>query len=377
MPLDGGTALYGSAGAAYGMGYADSQCPRDLKFIAGKPNREGWTPDQRDPNQNTGIGNRGSCGAEIDIFEGNSISTAFTLHPCLSGGECSGDKDCGGTYSKTNRYGSKCAPDGADFTTFRRGNTDFYGPEKTLNSKKPYTVVTQFPAQGNSLKEVVRFYVQDGKRIDIPKAKTPGLDGTTLTEASYKQQKALFGEKDDVTQYGGWGQISKTLASPTVLVMSFWDDVYANMLWLDGVAYPTDKSPTAPGVARGTCASTSGKLTDTRSTQAGAKVIFSDIKFGPIGSTNSASKASPDTTSRENGTPGGDAAATPTPIGSSSNSNGGSNPSGSGGDAAATPTPSPGPSNTYGGGSSSGGDAAATPTPSSAASSKSCKSDHH
>lgn len=38
MDLDGGKAKYPSntAGAKYGTGYCDSQCPRDLKFIAGK-----------------------------------------------------------------------------------------------------------------------------------------------------------------------------------------------------------------------------------------------------------------------------------------------------------------------------------------------------
>jgi cellulose 1,4-beta-cellobiosidase len=38
MPADGGMAEYptNKAGAAYGTGYCDSQCPRDLKFIDGQ-----------------------------------------------------------------------------------------------------------------------------------------------------------------------------------------------------------------------------------------------------------------------------------------------------------------------------------------------------
>ena len=293
MPADGGKALYGTAGAKWGMGYGDAQCARDLKFVGGKSNAENWKPDNDDPNKNTGVGEKGSCAAEIDIFEGNSISNAFTLHPCPSlNSLCTGDKECGGTYS-TTRYGSKgCAPDGADFAPFRRGNTDFYGPSKTVDTTKPFTVVTQFPASGSSLKEVVRFYVQGGKRIDIPPAKTKGLDGITLTEKSYAQQKQVFGEKDDVSQYGGWAGITKAVASPLVLVMSLWDDAYAQMLWLDGQAYPTDKSATSPGVARGTCDSKTGKRTDTRSQQSNAKVVFSNIKFGPVGSTTTFSKAS-------------------------------------------------------------------------------------
>jgi cellulose 1,4-beta-cellobiosidase len=38
MDADGGLSEYSGnkAGAAYGVGYCDSQCPRDLKFINGE-----------------------------------------------------------------------------------------------------------------------------------------------------------------------------------------------------------------------------------------------------------------------------------------------------------------------------------------------------
>jgi cellulose 1,4-beta-cellobiosidase len=38
MAKDGGMSQYSGnkAGAAYGVGYCDSQCPRDLKFINGE-----------------------------------------------------------------------------------------------------------------------------------------------------------------------------------------------------------------------------------------------------------------------------------------------------------------------------------------------------
>ena len=38
MAADGDLSDTNKAGAAYGTGYCDSQCPRDLKFIAGKVN---------------------------------------------------------------------------------------------------------------------------------------------------------------------------------------------------------------------------------------------------------------------------------------------------------------------------------------------------
>ncbi|KAG6806378.1 hypothetical protein H0H92_011555, partial [Tricholoma furcatifolium] len=76
MAADGGTSEYptNKAGAQYGTGYCDSQCPRDLKFIAGEANCAGWTPSTN--NDNTGLGNTGSCCPEMDLWEANSISAA-------------------------------------------------------------------------------------------------------------------------------------------------------------------------------------------------------------------------------------------------------------------------------------------------------------
>ena len=44
MDADGGKAKYPSnkAGAKYGTGYCDGQCARDLKWVKGKANVEGW-----------------------------------------------------------------------------------------------------------------------------------------------------------------------------------------------------------------------------------------------------------------------------------------------------------------------------------------------
>jgi cellulose 1,4-beta-cellobiosidase len=100
MDADGGMAKFptNKAGAKYGTGYCDSQCPRDLKFIQGAANVQGWTPSSNDPN--AGVGGFGSCCAEMDIWEANSISAAFTPHPCdtPTGVKCTGNA-CGGTDS--------------------------------------------------------------------------------------------------------------------------------------------------------------------------------------------------------------------------------------------------------------------------------------
>ena len=60
------------------------------------------------------------------------------------------------------------------------------------------------------------------------------------------------------------------------------DDHYANMLWLDSI-YPTDSSQ--PGSYRGACGIDSGDPKDVGTDQADATVKFSNILFGPIGST--------------------------------------------------------------------------------------------
>ena len=74
MPADGGKGEYSDdkAGADYGVGYCDAQCPHDVKFINGEANVDGWNPSPSDPN--AGSGKYGSCCMEFDIWEANSIS---------------------------------------------------------------------------------------------------------------------------------------------------------------------------------------------------------------------------------------------------------------------------------------------------------------
>lgn len=80
MDADGGQAKFptNKAGAKYGTGYCDSQCPQDIKFIDGVANLKNWTGSSA----NSGTGSTGSCCSEMDIWEANSVSTAYTPHPC-------------------------------------------------------------------------------------------------------------------------------------------------------------------------------------------------------------------------------------------------------------------------------------------------------
>ncbi|KAJ5584798.1 uncharacterized protein N7459_004598 [Penicillium hispanicum] len=290
MDSDGGTSRYpkNKAGAKYGTGYCDSQCPRDLKFINGQANSDGWVPSTN--NVNTGTGNHGSCCAELDIWEANSISTAVTPHPCDTPTQimCDGN-DCGGTYS-TTRYAGTCDPDGCDFNPYRMGNTTFYGPDMIIDTSSPLTVVTQFitddGTSSGTLTEIKRFYVQNGVVVPNSESNISGVSGNSITTDFCTAQKTAFGDNDTFSAHGGLSGMSSALADGMVLVMSLWDDYSANMLWLDST-YPATDSSSTPGAARGTCSTSSGVPATVEADSPNSYVIYSSIKLGPLGSTTS------------------------------------------------------------------------------------------
>ncbi|KAG6907976.1 hypothetical protein DXG01_006632 [Tephrocybe rancida] len=287
MDADGGTAAHATnkAGAKYGTGYCDSQCPRDIKFIAGESNSEGWEPSANDVN--AGTGNYGACCNEMDVWEANSVSAAYTPHPCTESGlvRCEGDA-CGGT---ADRYGSICDPDGCDFNSYRMGDTSFYGKGLKVDTSSKFTVVTQFitddGTSSGSLSEIRRIYVQNGVVIQNSKTAISGMDALdSITTDFCDAQKTAFGDRNSFSEKGGLANMSKAAANGMVLVMSIWDDHAANMLWLDS-AYPTDGDVSKPGIKRGTCDTSSGDPKDVEANSPNASVVYSNIKFGDIGST--------------------------------------------------------------------------------------------
>ncbi|KAI0506455.1 cellulose 1,4-beta-cellobiosidase [Xylaria bambusicola] len=286
MALDGGmsTQSGNTAGAKYGTGYCDSQCPRDLKFIDGKANVEGWEPSSNDAN--AGVGNLGACCAEMDIWEANKISSAYTPHPCTNSAyhSCEGDS-CGGTYSG-DRYAGDCDPDGCDFNSYRQGDKSFYGEGLTIDTKKKITVVTQFIESGGQLSEIKRFYVQGGKVIPNSESTISGVGGNSITQDYCDAQKTAFGDQNIFNQRGGLAGMGEALAEDMVLVMSIWDDHASNMLWLDST-FPVDAA--GPGAERGSCATSSGVPADVEEVSPNSSVTYSNIKFGPLNSTFKAS----------------------------------------------------------------------------------------
>ncbi|KAM0175732.1 hypothetical protein ACHAPF_005327 [Botrytis cinerea] len=308
MDADGGMSKYptNKAGAKYGTGYCDAQCPQDMKFVNGTANVEGWVPDSN--SANSGTGNIGSCCSEFDVWEANSMSQALTPHVCTVDSQtaCTGD-DC------TSNTGV-CDGDGCDFNPYRMGNTTFYGSGMTIDTSKPFSVVTQFitddGTETGTLTEIKRFYVQDDVVYEQPSSDISGVSGNSITDDFCAAQKTAFGDTDYFTQNGGMAAMGKKMADGMVLVLSIWDDYNVNMLWLDS-DYPTTKDASTPGVSRGSCATDSGVPATVEAASGSAYVTFSSIKYGPIGSTFNAPADSSSSVS---------ASSSPAPIASSSSS---------------------------------------------------------
>ena len=125
MDQDGGQASSGYTGATYGTGYCDAQ-PAE----PGRP----------------------SCD-EMDIWEANSLATVYTTHPCQNG---------------------QCDAGGCGFNAYSRGDKMFYGRGNgyQVDTTQKFTVVTRFVTVDGTdygdLKEIQRYYVQNGRTIQQP-----------------------------------------------------------------------------------------------------------------------------------------------------------------------------------------------------------------
>ncbi|KAK0434814.1 probable Probable 1,4-beta-D-glucan cellobiohydrolase A [Armillaria ostoyae] len=291
MDSDGGKSAYSTnkAGAKYGTGYCDTQCPHDLKFINGEANILDWTPSDSD--SNSGSGYYGSCCNEMDIWEANSQAAAYTPHVCNITGQqrCSGT-DCG---DDDERYDGVCDKDGCDFNSYRMGDKTFLGTGLTVDTSSKFTVVTQFITSDNTtsgdLVEIRRIYVQDGEIIQNSATNIDGMDSyNSVTDDFCAAQKTAFGDTNSFASRGGLAVMGDAFESGMTLVMSVWDDHTANMLWLDS-DYPADADASDPGVSRGPCSASSGAPTDVESSATSSYVVFSNIKYGDLGSTFSSS----------------------------------------------------------------------------------------
>merc|ERR1712048_1153309 len=298
MDEDGGKSRHpkNEAGARYGTGYCDAQCPHDLKWINGLPNVIDWIPQETDPN--AGLGHYGTCCTELDMWEANSISQAYTMHSCSVDGQtrCEGI-DCGDNAGavtpEAHRFEGVCDKNGCDFATNRLGDKTFYGPGSNfdVDTTKPFTVVTQFVTDNGEddgkVNEVRRFYVQNGKKIENPTVTLQGHKYDSITADFCQDWVDTTKDGTNFLQKGGFDAVDEALEKGVVLVMSLWDDHFANMLWLDSI-YPVDS--TDPTNYRGSCDITSGVPADIEPAVGNtSSVIYSNIKYGPLGSTTGSS----------------------------------------------------------------------------------------
>ncbi|KAK3315914.1 concanavalin A-like lectin/glucanase domain-containing protein [Apodospora peruviana] len=256
MDMSGSRSELNPAGAQYGTGYCDAQCFTTPPFINGLAN----------------LNNSGSCCNEMDIWEANSQATVYTPHTCSGVGSflCAGD-EC-------NKTVGVCDKDGCGINSFGLGAKEFYGPGLTIDTTRPFTVVTQFLTSDNTstgdLVEIRRLYVQNGKII-------PNTAETTNTavqnlaggfEGTITQDYCAARNAKDFTRLGGLKGMGGSLARGMVLIFSIWNSPGDFMSWLDGGN-------------NGPCNATAGDPAQIVATQPDVSVTFSNIKWGDIGST--------------------------------------------------------------------------------------------
>ncbi|KAF9886505.1 hypothetical protein FE257_011412 [Aspergillus nanangensis] len=229
MSATGGANQYNTAGAKYGSGYCDAQCPVQT-----------W----RNGTLNTG--GQGYCCNEMDILEANSRANAFTPHPCSS---------------------SDCDKGGCGFNPYALGQQNYWSPGGTVDTSKPFTITTQFVTSDGTttgkLTEIRRQYIQNSKLIANAKS-SAGVSSITEPWCESSDGSAAG--------FGGLTTMGQALGRGMVLIFSIWNDAGGNMNWLDSGS-------------SGPCSSTEGNPSLIQSANPGTHVVFSNIRWGDIGST--------------------------------------------------------------------------------------------
>jgi cellulase len=218
-------------------------------------------PDHLQPN----IEGKGVCCNELDIWEANSRGTHLAPHTCNQTALylCQGD-ECG--------IDGVCDEIGCGYNPYRFGRKDFYGRGLTVDTTRPFTVITQFPANAaGKLVEIRRLYIQDGKLIQNAPV---NLDAPEANFMDDKHCVATGAKK--YMELGGNIGMGESMTRGMVLAMSIWWDEGGAMNWLDSEE-------------AGPCTAADGYPADIRVAEKDPAVIFSNIKWGEIDSTYKAS----------------------------------------------------------------------------------------
>lgn len=209
----------------------------------------------------------------MDIWEANSMANALTPHTCSRVGSflCAGE-ECGKTEVGV------CDKNGCGINPFATGSKDFYGPGMTVDTSKPFTVVTQFLTADNSstgeLSEIRRLYIQNGNVIE----NAPVSTNEAAVAGAVTQDFCSASNASSFLRLGGMSGMGASLARGMVLIFSIWNSEGDFMNWLDS------------GNA-GPCSNTSGDPALIVANNPEVSVTFSNIRWGDIGSTFNTSTA--------------------------------------------------------------------------------------
>lgn len=138
----------------------------------------------------------------------------------------------------------------------------------TVDTLRPFKVVTQFPAEQGVLKSIRRFYIQDNNVIENAFVNNPSWPNTNFIDDSYCQASGAT----EFLRLGGNAVMGDAMSRGMVLSMSVWWDTSTYMSWLDA------------GSA-GPCNATEGTPANIQLIQPNTAVAFGNIKWGDIEST--------------------------------------------------------------------------------------------
>ncbi|KAL2172337.1 hypothetical protein VTG60DRAFT_6176 [Thermothelomyces hinnuleus] len=247
MDATGARGELNPGGATFGTGYCDAQC-FVTPFINGLGNIEG----------------KGACCNEMDIWEANARSQHIAPHPCSKAGPylCEG-AEC--------EFNGVCDKNGCAWNPYRVNVTDYYGEgaEFRVDTRRPFSVVTQFHADdAGKLESIYRLFVQDGEVIESYVVDSPGLPRTDRMTDEFC---AATGSTR-FTELGAMEGMGDALTRGMVLALSIWWSEGDNMNWLDsGEAGPCDPDE--------------GNPSNIVRVQPDPEVVFSNLRWGEIGST--------------------------------------------------------------------------------------------
>jgi cellulose 1,4-beta-cellobiosidase len=262
-------------GASTGTGYCDAQCP------------------------SSGVGgaNVNVCCAEMDYWEANRVAQATTTHACA----INGTYICTGEACESMSIQGVCNGQGCDFNAYRNGVENFYGNWSGVtgvDSKRPFGVTLQFITdESNTLTEIRKIYRQDGRTIKEATVEIHGDQFDSITDEYCETEAHAYRASTfdlnsrpscshkpvgtvNYNKVGGLASMGESISRGHVLVLSLWNDPSCHMFWLDG------KFGYGPGGERGPCGTSdeSGPWADSEPND--VHVIFSNIRWGEIGSTS-------------------------------------------------------------------------------------------